>query len=406
MEEERLTEKTDGTSRQSSDSDAAAGQRMGSETQSVQGAAGQRVSSDAPSGQGMLSDAADASCRIAVIVPVYNKERSVERCIRSILRQTYRSLELWLIDDGSTDGSGAVCDAAARADARVHVVHKQNEGLMRTWMRGVRESRAPYLCFVDSDDWIEPELLEHLAAGLTTETAPDGKCRLGRAEVVCGGYVIDREWNGTSEKKDNGAAPGVYEGEKLAWGIFSRILGNEERTVILSRCMKLFSRELIENNLHYCNPTIRMGEDVNIVLPALLDARRIVILPQEYGYHYVFERDSMVHRYDPGLYENVRLLREIIGTVLTDKGTPGARRMQEQEFLFLLLLAVKNELRSDDPESALRVQVICTQENTPRLLREYAFPMKETANRLIAFLMRRPTMARIMPVRLLFRLKG
>ncbi|MDO4284060.1 MAG: glycosyltransferase family 2 protein [Eubacteriales bacterium] len=345
--------------------------------------------------------AAGRGPQVAVIVPVYNKAHTIRRCIESILGQTYRNLELWLIDDGSGDGSGELCDAAAGEDGRVHVVHKDNEGLMKTWMRGVSESTAPYLSFVDADDWIEPDMIEKFVRALPCPEHPEYESK----EVICGSYVIEREWNGTSEAKTNAASPGVYEGEKLAWVIMTRILGNEERTVILSRCMKLFSRELIERNLSYCDPAIRMGEDVNIVLPALLDARRVVILPDACDYHYVYEQGSMVHSYDPGLYDNVCRLRDVIGRILEDKQVPGAQRMKEQEFLFLLMLVMKNELRRQERDSASRIQMICVREKTPLLLQEYGLPLQEPANRLIAFFMRRPTMARIMPVRMIFRMR-
>ena len=343
----------------------------------------------------------DGQRKLAVIVPVYNNCRTLERCAKSILGQTYRNLELWLIDDGATDGSGALCDQIAQTDGRVYVIHKKNEGLMKTWMRGVQESSAPYLAFVDSDDWIEQDMLEKLAAALPCPEHPEWE----NQEVICGSYVIDREWLGTCEQKKNGAAPGIYEKEKLKNEIFACILGREERTVILSRCMKLFSRELLEKNMHYCDPSIRMGEDVNIVLPTLLDAKRVVILDDCYGYHYVYEASSMVHASDPGLYDNILRLRRIIEQVLQDKKVPHARHQAEGEFLFLFMLVMKNELRNDSKDSCARIQKLCRQEDTPGLMRRCGLPVQERANQLIAFMMRRPDRARILLVRQIFQLQ-
>ena len=87
---------------------------------------------------------------IAVIVPVYNKSKYFARCVESILNQSYRKIAVYLVDDGSTDGSGAVCDAYERRDSRVRVIHKQNEGPMKTALRGAMESTEPYVMFVDS----------------------------------------------------------------------------------------------------------------------------------------------------------------------------------------------------------------------------------------------------------------
>ena len=98
--------------------------------------------------------------RISVIVPVYNVEQYLPRCVESILAQTYENLEILLVDDGAKDGSGAICDAYARQDERVKVIHKENGGLSSARNAGIDASTGEYLSFVDSDDWIEPDMYE------------------------------------------------------------------------------------------------------------------------------------------------------------------------------------------------------------------------------------------------------
>ena len=100
---------------------------------------------------------------VAVIVPVYNAEQYLEKCIESILSENKVPIEIVLVDDGATDSSGRTCDAFAAKDARIKVIHKENEGLMATWIRGVKESSAPFLFFVDSDDWLEEDAISTLA---------------------------------------------------------------------------------------------------------------------------------------------------------------------------------------------------------------------------------------------------
>ena len=87
----------------------------------------------------------------------------------------------------------------------------------------------------------------------------------------------------------------------------------------MSRCMKLFSRKLIVDNMIYCNPGIKMGEDVNIVLPALLDSRRLVILKEALHYHYFYNDSSMVHKYDAGMYDGICLLIDAIKEIFNSK---------------------------------------------------------------------------------------
>ena len=95
--------------------------------------------------------------KVSIIVPVYNVEKSLARCVDSILNQEYRDFELILMDDGSKDQSGAICDAYAQADARVVVVHKENSGVSDTRNQGIEQAQGTYLQFVDSDDWLTPD---------------------------------------------------------------------------------------------------------------------------------------------------------------------------------------------------------------------------------------------------------
>lgn len=99
---------------------------------------------------------------ISVIVPVYNVEPYLRRCVDSILHQTYRNLEILLVDDGSTDGSGTLCDAYARQDARVRVIHQNNQGQAAARNHGIDRARGQYLSFADSDDFMEARMLETL----------------------------------------------------------------------------------------------------------------------------------------------------------------------------------------------------------------------------------------------------
>ena len=101
-------------------------------------------------------------------------------------------------------------------------------------------------------------------------------------------------------------------------------MGQERRPVTISRCMKLFSRQLIVDNMKYCDPSIRMGEDVNITLPALLDAERIVIMKDAAWYHYRYLTDSMAHAYDDGLFENIRRLYTVMEKIMQEKKAPDA----------------------------------------------------------------------------------
>ena len=108
--------------------------------------------------------------KASVIVPVYKVEEYLEKCVQSILAQTERDFELILVDDGSPDRCGALCDSLAQTDSRIRVIHQENQGLGGARNTGIREARGDWLLLVDSDDWIEPKILEKaMEAGLRGE---------------------------------------------------------------------------------------------------------------------------------------------------------------------------------------------------------------------------------------------
>lgn len=99
---------------------------------------------------------------ISVIVPVYNAEKYLDRCVESIVAQTYKNLEIILVDDGSTDNSPAICDAWAKKDSRIRVIHKKNGGVSSARNAGLDACTGDYIGFADADDWMEPDMYEVL----------------------------------------------------------------------------------------------------------------------------------------------------------------------------------------------------------------------------------------------------
>lgn len=338
------------------------------------------------------------SCDISIIVTVYNGEQYLPACVESVLAQTYRSWELVLVDDGSGDSSPALCDRYAAAHPNIRVVHQENQGLIMARASGARASRGQYLMFLDSDDTIEPVMLEEMQRHLERD---------GAKEIVCCNYVIDREWNGTHEERKSAAAPGIYTGERLEKEIRQKLLGEENRTVILSMCMKLFSRELILPNLHYCDPRIRMGEDVCRTVPAILDCERLVLLEDAFYYHYRFVKSSMVHGYDAGMRENMRLVAGVVTTALADRGRQDLFPGLQREEVYLYLLVLKNEIRRRDVGSlaaARHIREICVEDHSREQIARIPTP-SDPASRLLATVMRYPAVPVILAVRGIFLLK-
>ena len=104
----------------------------------------------------------DSLKMVSVIIPIYNVENFVEKCIESILFQTIQNLEIILVDDGSSDGSGDICDVYAKKDARIKVIHKKNGGVSSARNMGISNATGEYICFVDGDDFVADDYIEYL----------------------------------------------------------------------------------------------------------------------------------------------------------------------------------------------------------------------------------------------------
>lgn len=350
---------------------------------------------------------------ISMIVPVYKTEEYLARCVDSLRGQECGEweMEIILVDDGSPDGCPALCDTYAKEDDRIRVVHKENGGLVSAWQAGVRASRGEYLGFVDSDDWVETDMLRNMAVylsgrdGKTDGNRPAGKdaekdIKKDTKEIICCNFVINRPDRETKHYHE--LAAGVYEGRRLDGEIKDNLLGHENRWISMSRCMKLFSRSLIEENMKYCDQKVTMGEDVNITLPALLDCRRVVIMEDALYYHYFYNDASMVHRYDAGMYEGIRTLYRTIKEIYRNKGRKSGESQADREYVYLLLLALKNEIRGGADGYGKRVRQICLDAENRRIVGENPVKVSDQTNRMLYFILRHPVWMVIAVARMVF----
>lgn len=145
--------------------------------------------------------------KISVIIPVYKVEAYLRQCVDSVLAQTYSNLEVILVDDGSPDGSGAICDEYAAKDSRVKVIHKENGGQGSARNAGLDAATGEYLAFVDSDDWIDPDMYEKLLALLQEHDA----------DIAEGSYRFYRPWKTSNQILEcpNTQSVAVWEGKKI-----------------------------------------------------------------------------------------------------------------------------------------------------------------------------------------------
>ena len=212
---------------------------------------------------------------LSVIIPVYNVEEYLAKCVDSILNQTYRNLEVILVNDGSTDGSGAICDTYLPKDARVKVIHKENGGLSSARNAGMDAAKGEYISFIDSDDWIEADSYEHLL----------GLMEKYQVKLVCGGnWDVD----GATGEKTLGICPQKEEyvtGEEFVGKMF--LWDGCDSSV----CDKVFHRSLLEN---FRFPEGQVSEDVAITYKIVLGAERAVL--SAYPFYNYYHRVGSISR--------------------------------------------------------------------------------------------------------------
>lgn len=206
---------------------------------------------------------------ISVIVPVYNVERYLEKCIESICFQTYRHLEIILSNDGSTDGSGEICDTYARKDARIRVIHKENGGLSDARNAGIEIAKGKYFMFVDSDDTITPDTIQRLYSAVTEHSCEIAVCNMVR--------IYD---DGATEPFYNPVdSLTVWEGQQRF-----------ETLKQPSACNKLFLAELF-HDVRF--PKGKFYEDTFVYHVLAHRANKIVLTGHD-GYYYLSRRESIL----------------------------------------------------------------------------------------------------------------
>lgn len=213
---------------------------------------------------------------ISVIVAVYNIESYLEKCVRSICAQTYQNLEIILVDDGATDQSGKMCDAFAKEDSRIRVIHKKNGGLSDARNAGTEVATGYYIAYVDGDDWIEPQMYERMLSALQQYGADIVVCRY---RCIYPDRVVDDSKNRLV----------VFEGREA---LTAYIEENEAYQIQNAAWNKLYKRELIEGKkIRF--PVGRWYEDIVYTAKLFSRAKRSVYLDEAY-YNYVLEREGSI----------------------------------------------------------------------------------------------------------------
>lgn len=322
--------------------------------------------------------------KITVAVPVYNVKPYLEKCVRSVLAQTERDFELLLIDDGSTDGSGELCESLAASDFRIRVVHQKNQGLGGARNTGIENAQGEWIIFPDSDDWLEPE---------TLETALSAAERAGADMAVFAYRTVDEVGNRLQEFREN---------IPLDTGLDPR----ERKDLLLMApaawCRLYKTRLFRETGLRY--PPRVWYEDVRTTTKLIPHCGKIVYTDYV-GYNYLQRSGSIMNN---GNLARNREILEALADVLDWYGEQGLADQYRAELEYLtvfhvFLTASVRVARVEKQHSLLGEFARFTEERFPGWRQNHYLSRLGSKRRLLLWLLERRMYG---AVSLLFRLKG
>lgn len=247
--------------------------------------------------------------KISIIVPVYNSEKTLSRCIDSLLNQTENSIEIILVDDDSTDKSLNICEQYRNMDERIVVISKKNGGPHSARKAGINVATSPYVTFVDADDWIENKMLSNMLA-IMNEQELDF--------IACGHTVHEK---GQLNHTPNQLPDGIYIGQEFVKEIYQNMLcpdNSFHQNLIPALWAKLFRTDKLREIMNSLDDDISIGEDLACTIKYVLSVNRLCIDNTIYNYQYYIHENSITSRYDPEYFNKALRLSKFLDQAIME----------------------------------------------------------------------------------------
>lgn len=316
---------------------------------------------------------------VSIIVPVYNVAPFLENCLNRLLQQTYQNIEIILVNDGSTDKSGAICERYAKNDARIKVIHQANLGPSAARNAGIYAAKGKYLQFVDADDDIEQTMTQCLVEAMTEEAEL----------VICGFRLIYSLGSKTYLRDIQPSLSGIYE-KSAFFSLFGELY---EKSLLHSCCNKLYVTELMKTHHIRFIDCLSLGEDLLFNVDYFKICHRFSIIC-DVLYHYY---NTNVHSITNGFRQNSSKIQRFIFDkvrefLVHENGYVGANKEAVDTFYIKgMIMSIEDLFHQQCPLSAKEIrgeirQIICDAE-----LREYLhdFQGETIQHRFIRYLMKR-----------------
>lgn len=245
--------------------------------------------------------------KVSIIIPVYNADQYIDRCITSIINQTEADIEIIIVDDGSTDQSLPKCYQHQNTDSRMVVVHKSNEGPHSARKRGTQLAKSKWVAFIDADDWIEEDFIQSLLKVAEQH----------QVDLVAGGLCEDN--GGVKTISRNQIPDGLYNETCIKHKVHEKMLccdGQFNQNLIPSLCGKLFLKDKLLPIVEQLDNDIRVAEDLACTLAYVLKCNSIYVISEINGYRYCRMSNTLSHEYDADYFDKIGRLFRYFDTVL------------------------------------------------------------------------------------------
>lgn len=325
------------------------------------------------------------SVKVSIIIPVYNVEKYLERCMKSVVNQTLKDIEIILVDDESPDSSSRMCDFYAKQDSRIKVIHKKNGGLGFARNSGIEIATGEYIAYLDSDDFIDSNMYETLYYRAKAHNADT--CFCGYNKFLRNNRVMNiAEFQ---EEK-------IYGGSAIIEEFLPKMIGSTprfEKDFEMSMCVwrAIYSRKIIkENDIRFCSEREFISEDVIYHIDYLTCATNVLCIPHQF-YYYCQNSDSLTGKYRSDRFEKdvdlyCELQRKLTKLNLTDKYFIRLDRM----LIGRARTAMFQEVKSNNikKEKIINIKNICKNKTLTSVLKKYPYLSLPKKYGFMALLMR------------------
>lgn len=320
--------------------------------------------------------------KISVVIPVYNVEPYLEQCLDSVINQTYTALEIILVDDGSTDNSGWICDEYAQKDNRIRVIHQTNAGVSVARNTGIAVASGEYISFVDSDDWLEPGMYESLCS--VFKTHPD-------VDMLMCDYtqIFEQEKREIIQDIDGG----YYSKEKIIRQIYPVLFVAEDfgKIPIVSVWNCLIKRSLLINGKILFDPELKYSEDYLFMAELVVKLNSFYYHKNHCFYNYRQLNESRSKKYRPDWWTVQMKLNRKLKAFLADNKDFDFDRALKLQVIYSGLFLANAIMRDDELSNKQKINELKKIFKYPELtaaLRGFKFNNKAMVLRALLFFMK------------------